>query len=132
MNASHPYDNYSSSYNFFIHPFHNKNYVETGLSLLTNIFISVFTGGTWAIAALVLNIKDNNTLKIWKAKQNNSDKTIIKTDEQKRIINGKSQPNFEIATNIPYVIETNTNLDLLNQPSTGYLRLQFSKLRLVP
>ncbi len=48
MDANHPYNNNSEAYNFFFHPFHNRNSQEIALPIITNIFLSIFTVGAWA------------------------------------------------------------------------------------
>lgn len=61
----HLYDNNLEIYNFLFHPFHFKNNEISVLSIITNIFITVITLGSFQILFWVVNRLDDRELEIW-------------------------------------------------------------------
>lgn len=81
----HPYNYNTKVYNFLFHPLHDKDNLI--FSIITNIFLSVFTAGIWLIAFGIINFWDDRKLAIWKegqaSKVQDAVSPIFKQNEQK-------------------------------------------------
>ena len=68
-NTIHPYNKNSEFYNFCFHPLHFKEDWVTKVSVITNIFATVFSFGFWLIPFWIVNRLDNRHLKVWKKRE---------------------------------------------------------------
>lgn len=87
----HPYDNNSKIYNFFFHPLHQEDLKV--ISIITNIFLSIFSLGTWQIPFWIVNRLDNKEIDLW----NQQKKT--KVEEATTNIFPKNPSNPDSTTN---------------------------------
>jgi hypothetical protein len=67
--STHPYARYSAIHTFLFHPLYEKKTSETILSVVTNIFMTVVTGGLWIIPFSIINRMDQKKLTVWKQEQ---------------------------------------------------------------
>jgi hypothetical protein len=69
MSAVHPYNKNSEVHNFLFHPLHGGKKAKTSLSILTNIFMTLITGGLWQIPFWIVNRYDHKKIEVWKKGQ---------------------------------------------------------------
>lgn len=71
MTNVHIYDNYNTAYNFLFHPLHRskENKTKALLAIITNIFLSIITAGTWQIVFWTINRLDHRKITAVKASE---------------------------------------------------------------